>query len=200
MQILPKSCLLFGVLVKATVYILVPTSFSTCRNSFMQPLETWLSGFGAYHPRFLVCHSQEISGCQDDVTTKIILQCFFFFFSSSLLLARAEHPGPSGFFLAPAIASVVLGIESPPPPHPHKHAARHHSPRPLGVPTAFLVALLSCLQIAFWRWSFPASGLLHVFCSHVHLLRCRTGVLNLQMATRCRSTPAVSVLLLTRNV
>lgn len=158
MQILPKSCLLFGVLVKATVYILVPTSFSTCRNSFMQPLETWLSGFGAYHPRFLVCHSQEVSGCQDDVTTKIILQ-FFFFFLSSLLLARAEHPAPSGFFLAPAIARVVLGIELPPPPHPHKHAAPHH-PQPLWgahcfsrsssqlSPDCFLEMILSCFRVA----------------------------------------------------
>lgn len=176
MQILPKSCLLFGVLVKATVYILVPTSFSTCRNSFMQPLETCLSGFGAHHPRFLVCHSQEISDCQDDVTTEIIWQCFFFHLLCCFPGLNTQDQVERIFFLASAIASVVLGIESPPPPHPHKHAARHPPPPPFGVPTAFLVALLSFLQIVFWRWSFPASGLLHVFCSHVHLLRCRTGV------------------------
>lgn len=58
----------------------------------MQSLEICLSGFGAYYPRFLVCHSQEVLGCQDDVTTENILQCFL---ASSLLLAGAL-PGQSG--------------------------------------------------------------------------------------------------------
>lgn len=195
MQILPMSCLLFGVLGKAIIYILVPTSFSACRNSFMQSLEICFSGFGAYHPRFLVCHSQEVSGCQDDVTTEIILQCFL---ASSLLLAGAEHPEPR-FFSGFCYCQHCPGYWVTP---------LFHTPinilfPPFGVPTAFLVALFSFLQTVLWRRSFPASGLLRVFCSHVLIpLRVNSicwGVewvcVNLQMATRCRSTPAVSVLL-----